>query len=70
VSRHIIPTGDLIEHRPARDCPCGPTFRYTYNRHRAWVGLLYIHRRLDRPALRDQTRLAEPEESADAVAPA
>ncbi len=51
MSAHIVPTGDAVEHRPDRACPCGPTVRVRTRRGEVLPApLLYVHRRLGGPA--------------------
>jgi hypothetical protein len=47
-----MPTDDRIEHELAADCPCQPIDKPRRFAHEP-PGPCYVHRRLDRPALRE-----------------
>lgn len=46
VSLHVVPVGDLIEHVPTGDCPCGPADQ-PVKRDDGSVGWLTVHHSLD-----------------------
>lgn len=50
---HVIPLNDLIEHRSADDCPCGPAARPVV-RDDGSMGWLQVHHSLDGREFREK----------------
>ncbi len=49
MATHLIPDGDSITHRPARDCPCHPTGTRRLDVRRLRFRQVVVHHRAGNP---------------------
>lgn len=63
---HVMPVGDLIEHNPSENCPCGPSLE-AVPRDDGSTGWIHVHHSLDGRKAREEAAAVRAGVSAEAA---